>query len=52
MSLTRAAETLLDQMIPRARLISELTMADLNPAERVALLYLLRRVIDFYENDG
>ncbi|HEX8049538.1 MarR family winged helix-turn-helix transcriptional regulator [Rhizobium sp.] len=51
MSLTPAAEQLLDEMIPAARLISELTMADLNPAERVALLYLLRRILN-YHDDG
>ncbi len=50
MALTAAAEQLLQEMIPTARLISELTMADLNAAERVALLYLLRRILDFYDD--
>ncbi|MBM7043959.1 MULTISPECIES: MarR family winged helix-turn-helix transcriptional regulator [Rhizobium] len=50
MSLTPAAEQLLEEMIPAARLISELTMADLNPAERVALLYLLRRILNYHDD--
>ncbi|WP_039974512.1 MarR family winged helix-turn-helix transcriptional regulator [Rhizobium sp. AP16] len=50
MSLTLAAEHLLDEMIPAARVISELTMADLNPAERVALLYLLRRILNYHDD--
>jgi DNA-binding MarR family transcriptional regulator len=50
MSLTPAAEQLLQEMIPAARLISELTMADLNPAERVALLYLLRRILNYHDD--
>ncbi|CAN7550614.1 MarR family winged helix-turn-helix transcriptional regulator [Rhizobium rhizogenes] len=50
MSLTPAAEHLLEEMIPAARLISEMTMADLNPAERVALLYLLRRILTYHDD--
>lgn len=50
MSLTPAAERLLEEMIPAARLISEMTMADLNPAERVALLYLLRRILNYHDD--
>ncbi|WP_435693859.1 MarR family winged helix-turn-helix transcriptional regulator [Rhizobium lusitanum] len=50
MSLTPAAEDLLEEMIPAAHLISELTMADLNPAERVALLYLLRRILTYHDD--
>lgn len=36
----------LDQMIPRALVISELTVAELNAAERVALTFILRKIID------
>jgi len=50
MSLTPAAEHLLEEMIPAAHLISDLTMADLNPAERVALLYLLRRILTYHDD--
>ena len=50
MFLTPAAEHLLEEMIPAAHLISELTMADLNPAERVALLYLLRRILNYHDD--
>jgi MarR family transcriptional regulator, lower aerobic nicotinate degradation pathway regulator len=46
MALTPQAETLLDNMVPSAETISELTMGSLNPAERVAFTYLLRRLLD------
>ncbi len=42
--LTDAGRTLLDAMIPCARQISELTMGSLNAAERVAILFLLRKM--------
>jgi DNA-binding MarR family transcriptional regulator len=42
---TPAGLALLDRMIPRARTVSELTMGDLNPAERLAILYTLRRMV-------
>jgi hypothetical protein len=32
--------------VPHAARVSELTMGNLNPAERVAILYLLRKMID------
>jgi len=44
MSLLPAGQAMLDGMYPRAHLITELTMKRLNPAERIALLYLLRKV--------
>lgn len=43
--LTLQGAALLDRMIPTARRISELTMGDLNPAERVAVMFVLRRMI-------
>lgn len=42
--LTRAGECLVEQVTPTALRISELTMSDLNDAERVAVLYLLRKL--------
>jgi len=39
-------EALLQTMYPQARQISEKTMARLNPAERVALLFLLRKIAE------
>ena len=42
--LTPAGRAVLDAMIPRAKQISELTMGDLNAAERVAILYLLKKM--------
>lgn len=44
MSLLPAGQAVLDGMYPKAHLITELTMKRLNPAERIALLYLLRKV--------
>jgi len=46
MSLTAAGAALLHQMIPRAVAITELTMAKLNPAERAAALFVLRKMIE------
>lgn len=45
-NLTDDGLALLDRVIPRAKKISELTMGNLNPAERVAIVYLLRKMID------
>ncbi|OXC76859.1 MarR family winged helix-turn-helix transcriptional regulator [Caballeronia sordidicola] len=42
--LTRAGESLVEQITPTAVRISELTMGELNEAERVAALYLLRKL--------
>jgi len=46
LSLRPEGEVLLKDMYPRGRLITEKTMEPLNPAERVALLYLLRKISD------
>ncbi len=43
-SITAEGLELLAHMIPCARLITELTMDNLNPAERMALLHTLRRI--------
>ncbi|MGR9424075.1 MarR family winged helix-turn-helix transcriptional regulator [Rhizobium leguminosarum] len=45
-SLLPKGEALLQDMYPQAHLISEKTVARLNPAERIALLYLLRKIAD------
>lgn len=42
--ITASGQEALEQMIPCAARVSELTMQDLNPAERMALLYTLRRI--------
>lgn len=44
-ALTASGHTLLEQMVPKAQLISELTLQDLNPAERVAMVFTLRKMI-------
>lgn len=43
-SLTPAGERILDAAVPHAWTISEETVKDLNPAERVALDFLLRKI--------
>lgn len=45
MSLRPEGDALIEQMYASARKISELTVKNLNSAERVALNYLLRKVI-------
>jgi DNA-binding MarR family transcriptional regulator len=50
-SLSPAGEVLVDQTVPFAQRISEDTFGNLNPAERVAILYLLRKMSDFDPND-
>ncbi|MBJ7547884.1 winged helix-turn-helix transcriptional regulator, partial [Pseudomonas sp. OA3] len=47
--LTEAGSALLSEMIPCAQKISELTMGSLNPGERIAILYLLRKMNDSSE---
>jgi len=44
--LSPAGRTLIGEVVPFAQDISERTMGGLNPAERVALLYLLRKMSD------
>ncbi|HLU01281.1 MAG TPA: MarR family transcriptional regulator, partial [Advenella sp.] len=43
-SLTSEGQALLSRTIPRAQEISRLTMGKLNPAEQVAILYLLQKM--------
>lgn len=43
-SLTPEGKTLLEDAIPRAQQISQLTMGNLNPAEQVAIVYLLTKI--------
>ncbi|SFB61645.1 DNA-binding transcriptional regulator, MarR family [Rhizobium sp. NFR07] len=45
-SLLPKGEAVLQQMYPQGHIISEQTMKRLNPAERVALLFLLRKIAD------
>ncbi|RYF36442.1 MAG: MarR family transcriptional regulator [Comamonadaceae bacterium] len=45
-TLTSSGERLLSETIPAAQLVSELTVANLNPAEQMALQYLLRKLAD------
>lgn len=45
-SLTSDGSDLLERMIPRAQEITELTFGALNPAERTALLFTLRRMLE------
>jgi len=42
--LTKEGQRLVDRMIPSARQISEATFGALNPAERVAIIYLLEKM--------
>ncbi len=44
--LSEAGCRLVQQTVPCAAKISELTMSNLNPAEQVAVLFLLRKMID------
>ena len=43
-SLTKEGQALVDKAIPRAAEITQLTFRDLNDAERVAMIYLLRKM--------
>jgi MarR family transcriptional regulator, lower aerobic nicotinate degradation pathway regulator len=43
-NLTASGRQMVEDMVPHAKRISELTMAGLNPAERVAMLFLLRKM--------
>lgn len=42
--ITESGETLVEEMVPKAKQISDATMANLNPAERVALMHLLEKM--------
>jgi DNA-binding MarR family transcriptional regulator len=46
---TGAGQALIDKTIPFVELISEQTYGNLNPAERVALVYLLRKMSEVDE---
>ncbi|MGG5289058.1 MarR family winged helix-turn-helix transcriptional regulator [Pseudomonas shirazensis] len=50
--LTEPGAALLDAMIPCARQISQLSMGCLNAGEQVAILFLLRKMIDSDEAAG
>jgi len=41
-----------DQAIPIAANISDLTLAALNPAEKIALKFLLKKILDHKNNQG
>ncbi|MGE0798494.1 MAG: MarR family winged helix-turn-helix transcriptional regulator [Lautropia sp.] len=45
-ALEESGRKMIDAMRPRSRKVAELTMAGLNPAERVALVYLLQKITD------
>lgn len=45
-SLTEAGRALVAMTVPNALKISEMTFGNLNPAERVALLFLLNKMLD------
>ncbi|MGV8919743.1 MAG: MarR family winged helix-turn-helix transcriptional regulator [Pseudomonas sp.] len=44
--LSESGRQLVQDTVPHAAQISELTMSNLNPAERVAVLFLLRKMIE------
>lgn len=43
-SISEAGAAMVDSMLPTAQQVSDRTMGNLNPAERVALLYLLKKM--------
>jgi DNA-binding MarR family transcriptional regulator len=45
-SLTDSGLQLVQETVPRAAQITELTLTNLNPAERVAVLFLLKKLIE------
>jgi len=45
-TLSDAGRQRIEETVPNAARISELTMSKLNPAERVAILFLLRKLIE------
>jgi DNA-binding MarR family transcriptional regulator len=49
-AITPTGKALLDRMIPCAVRTTELTLANLNPAEQLALLHTLRRISDIEGN--
>ncbi|EPC01676.1 MarR family transcriptional regulator [Litchfieldella anticariensis FP35 = DSM 16096] len=51
-SITPHGENLVEEMVPRAQHVTDLTMGNLNPAERVALLHLLAKMNEQGEPGG
>lgn len=51
-SLTKAGEQLIAEVVPYAKQVTELTYGDFNAAERVAVAFLLRRMIDSSQEAG
>jgi DNA-binding MarR family transcriptional regulator len=51
-TVTPTGHALIEQTIPFAHLISERTYGGLNPAERVAIMYLLRKMSHFDGNEA
>lgn len=51
-SILPKGEAVLDEMYPQGHVISEKTMRRLNPAERVALLFLLRKIAEEDDTDA
>ncbi|MCT9069911.1 MarR family winged helix-turn-helix transcriptional regulator [Cupriavidus gilardii] len=51
-TVTPAGLALIDQTIPFAHQITEQTFGDLNPAERVAITYLLKKMSEFDERES
>ncbi|HJH24274.1 MAG TPA: MarR family transcriptional regulator [Paenalcaligenes hominis] len=45
-SLSPEGKALIEQTIPRAQHISQLTLGNLNPAEQIAIVYLLKKMSD------
>jgi DNA-binding MarR family transcriptional regulator len=45
-NLSDAGREAAEQTLPNAQVISELTMCNLNPGERIAMVFLLRKMID------
>jgi len=51
-TVTPAGLALIDETIPFAHQITEQTFGDLNPAERVAITYLLKKMSEFDEREA
>ncbi|MCY1241105.1 HTH-type transcriptional repressor NicR [compost metagenome] len=51
-TVTPAGLALIDETVPFAKEISEQTFGGLNPAERVAVTYLLRKMSEIDEGNG
>lgn len=50
-TVTPTGHALIEETVPFAHKISEQTFGDLNPAERVAITYLLRKMSEFDDRD-